>query len=355
LHPAPRSGGELSLRVTTASGSRFVSALRCHAEASGCELRVPTLGVDELSFAAFGALELQELRLGGAHYLLAIAPDKLPLNTAQARTWLHDAVAGLAAYYQGALPAKHALVLLLRGAAGPTRGKTLSRGGPAVLLRAGDEISAQTTRDDWVLTHELLHVNFPDIGRDHAWLSEGLASYVEPIARARAGLLAPAKFWQDLIEGLPEGQPEQGDQGLENTATWGRIYWGGALFCFVADLQIRERTHNQHSLDDVLRAVAATGANVESTMSLPRLWDIGDAATGTRVLHELYERTALRPETTDLDALFQKLGVSLEDGRVRFDDSAPWAETRRLLTDPRSNQDFVPASVTNQEVPRTTP
>ncbi len=42
------------------------------------------------------------------------------------------------------------------------------------------------------------------------------------MARARAGLLKPQRVWGDLVEGLPQGQPEAGDQGLDHTHTWGR-------------------------------------------------------------------------------------------------------------------------------------
>lgn len=58
----------------------------------------------------------------------------------------------------------------------------------------------------------------------------------------------------------PFGRPEAGDRGLDRTPTWGRTYWGGAFFCFVADVQIREATHGAKSLDDALRAIVAAGS-----------------------------------------------------------------------------------------------
>jgi hypothetical protein len=246
--------------------------------------------------------------------------------------WIGDAVGAVASYYQGHLPATRTLVLLMHGGGHSTRGETLSGGGPAILVRASDDVTAANTRDDWVITHELLHANFPDLGRAHAWLSEGLATYIEPLARARVGLLEPANMWRDVIEGLPQGLPEAGDQGLERTHTWGRTYWGGALFCLVADITIRERTANRQSLDDVLRAIAATGADGETPWPIERVLEVGDGATGTRVLHELYQRLALAPGTVDLDQLFARLGVKLQNGAVAFDDHAPLAEMRRSLT-----------------------
>jgi hypothetical protein len=41
------------------------------------------------------------------------------------------------------------------------------------------------------------------------------------------------------------GEPGPGDGGLDDTDSWGRTYWGGALFCLLADVRFRERTGNR--------------------------------------------------------------------------------------------------------------
>lgn len=217
----------------------------------------------------------------------------------------------------------------MNGGQGPTRGETLGAGGPAILVRVGEHAN---TREDWVVTHEMLHVNFPDLGREHAWLTEGLATYVEPIARARVGLIDAQRVWRDLIEGLPQGLPEKDDKGLESTHTWGRTYWGGALFCLKADLMIRERTSNIRSLDDVLWAIARRGAFVQSHWEISQVLDAGDRATGTQVLHELYAQMALRPGTVNLAQLFRSLGVSIQGNSIAFHDDAPLAKIRGEIT-----------------------
>jgi hypothetical protein len=95
---------------------------------------------------------------------------------------------------------------------------------------------------------------------------------------------------------------------------------------------IRERTGNSRSLDDALRGVVSTGANVEAHWSVDELLDVGDRSTGTRVLHDLYRDMALAPGTVDLPALWTRLGVRAEHGRVQFDDRAPLAAVRRAIT-----------------------
>jgi predicted metalloprotease with PDZ domain len=335
LHPAsPGPEARLELQVQPGAGARFLTALRPVPGGRQNTYWAQTERIESLGFCGFGALETAELTLGGARVSVGIAPAGLGLTRGQALAWIEASLSAVANYYGGRLPAQSALVLLMKGSGHATLGETLSGGGPSVVVRAGDEITPATTRDDWVVTHELLHVNFPDVGRQHSWLSEGLASYVEPVARARVGLLSEAKMWHDLLEGLSQGQPEAGDRGLENTPTWGRTYWGGALFCLLADLGIRERTENARSLDDALRAIGATPASVEDRWSVERVIAVGDRATGVPVLRELYERYALRAEKVDLAALFTRLGVRESEGSVVFENGAPLAKIRAAISAP---------------------
>jgi len=201
-----------------------------------------------------------------------------------------------------------------------------------VLIRAAERLTPATTRDDWVVAHELLHANFPDVGPDHGWLSEGLATYLEPILRARVGLVDEAKVWRDMVDGMPQGLPGVGDEGLEKTRTWGRTYWGGALFCFLADVEIRERTGNRRSLDDVLLAIGKTGDSDEDLWPIERVLEEAARATSTQVLRELFERLAKQPGTVDLNQLFTRLGVQARGRSVVFDEQAPLAKLRRAIT-----------------------
>jgi predicted metalloprotease with PDZ domain len=182
--------------------------------------------------------------------------------------------------------------------------------------------------------HELVHVAFPTVPRPQLWIDEGLATYLEPIARARAGDVPATVVWRDLVEGLPQGEPERGDRGLDWTHTWGRTYWGGALFCLVADVEIRERTHNSRSLDDAVRAILRAGGSIATAWPLERALDIGDQAVGVPVLRELRQRLGEHPGDVDLAALWRRLGVHAHGRTIELDDSAPLAAIRRAITAP---------------------
>ena len=107
---------------------------------------------------------------------------------------------------------------------------------------------------------------------------------------------------------------------------------GGALFCLVADVTIREKTAGARSLDDALRAIVASGVDVETRWDPAQVLDVGDRATGTTVLHDVYRSLALAPATTDLPAMWARLGIRKDGAGVAFDEQAPLAAIRRAMT-----------------------
>jgi hypothetical protein len=331
LHPeAAPPDGRFRFRVHASLPARFAAGTSRAPDGATDTFEAAIETIDVASFAVFGRFDAVPITRGRALVDVAVAPSGLALSTSDVRAWIGGAVDALDAYF-GGFPSAHVLVVVLAGGGGSTRGETLGAGGPAVVLRAGSALRASTTADDWVATHELIHAVLPSLPRAQSWLEEGVATYVEPIARARIGTVTPEKMWGDLALGIPQGLPEAGDEGLDRTHTWGRTYWGGALFCLEADVEIRERTGNQKSLDDVLRAAARSGDDA-TNWTIDRFLDEAERATGTRVVRDLYERMALAPGSVDLGHLWTRLGVHVDGKRVSFDDGAPLAGIRRAIT-----------------------
>ena len=52
-------------------------------------------------------------------------------------------------------------------------------------------------------------------------------------SRVQSGRLSAKQIWGDMVREMPQGEPTKDDHGLNNTHTWGRTYWGGAMFCLV--------------------------------------------------------------------------------------------------------------------------
>jgi hypothetical protein len=180
----------------------------------------------------------------------------------------------------------------------------------------------------------MVHLAFPAVARRHHWIEEGLATYIEGVARAQAGQLSVDRLWAGLVDGMPNGLPGDGDSGLDHTPTWGRTYWGGALFCLLADVEIRQRTGNRKGLQHALRGILAADGNMENFWPIAKAFDVGDRATGVPVLTELYQEMKDAPVDVDLTGLWRRLGIDARRNLVAFADDAPLAPIRRAITTP---------------------
>src|SRR5271168_484565 len=234
----------------------------------------------------------ESLSIGGAAINAAIEPGDLSLPRIRIFDWIRLSACAVTEYY-GGFPVRNVNVKVvpIDEGKGVLFGRTvlIDR---TLLIRVGLSRFAtdSSLRDDWVMTHEMVHLAFPSVPDENHWIEEGIATYVEPIARAQVGYLPPETVWRELVDGLPKGLPAPGDRGLDNTPTWGRTYWGGALFCLMADIEIRRRTGNRKGLQDALRGVLAAGGNIEQDWSVMHVLRSGDEAIGTPVLSELYRR-----------------------------------------------------------------
>jgi len=246
--------------------------------------------------------------------------------------WVHAAAEAVTAYY-GRYPVPHVdIEITPEEGHGVHGGTTYAHNGGLITVSVGRHTTQSELDDDWVMTHEMVHLAFPRLDETHKWLEEGLATYVEPLGRVRTGSLTPERVWGDLVRGLPQGEPQPGDQGLDVTHTWGRTYWGGALFCLEADIEIRKRTQGQKGLVDALRAILQAGGNIRKDWDIEPTLRIGDDAVGVPVLVEQYRRWRAAPVVIDLEALWKQLGVERQGQRIIFKDTAPLASVRQKIT-----------------------
>lgn len=284
-------------------------------------------------YRAFSGLPKTQIELEHGVLEVAFAPGATRLSQQEILAWVNRSAQAVVSYY-GRLPTATASLLFVPGQGRRVRGTTYGYGGVASRIMLGRDITPAGLDADWVLVHELVHHGFPSITGPRNWMHEGLATYVEPIARAQNGLLSVEEVWRQLVIGLPRGQPERGDKGLDGTPTWGRTYWGGALFYLVADVEIRRRTGNQKGLQQVLQMTVSQGGNISREWAVERFLSIGARATGTDVLAELYDCLKDKPRRVDLAQLWKHLGVSRSGRRMVFDDSAALAPIRHAITRP---------------------
>lgn len=246
--------------------------------------------------------------------------------------WIRNSADSVSRWY-GRFPVPNVRVEVgAGGGRGPHSGVTYGLDDPNIRIEVGPGTTQADLDEDWVLVHEMVHLAFPNVPRVHHWIEEGIATYVEPWARVEAGRLDVGTAWRDFVVGLPQGLPRPGDAGLDHTPTWARTYWGGALFCLLADLDALEKTAGKRRLKDALQAIlTTTGGMVHDDLPLASVLATGDAALGVPVLVPLYDRMKADPHPVELEPIWTKLGVKVADRRCSFDDTASLAPLRRLI------------------------
>lgn len=286
--------------------------------------------------AATAPASLAPLQLPTVRIELHLVDAPADLDGALLRDWVARSATVVSRYYgRFPVPALR-MVLHIEAGRGVRTGRMRGGAMPRIDVWLGGDSRGQELRDDWVMVHEMVHCACPDLPPAHTWLEEGLAVYVESIARLQAGDLAPDFVWGEFAARMHHGLPRAGDQGLDRTPTWGRRYWGGALFCLLADLEIRRQTANRAGLREALRGVLAAGHDARGSAPVTEVLAAADRASGTAVLSELYDAMRHTPVDVDLDALWRRLGVVPAargaPALARLDEQAPEAWLRRAVS-----------------------
>ena len=245
-------------------------------------------------------------------------------HAGQLAAWVERALAAVSETTGGAAEQIH--IVAVPGAGGAsTRGRTIT-------LRLEDGRRPRRPSWVWVLPHELIHASFPSLWDPDLWLEEGLATYLEPLVRVRAGQLREEDMWRDLVRDLPQGRPRPGEGGLRGTHTWHRLYWQGAVFWLQAELTVFQRTGGQHNLTDALCAWARLEDS--DAFGAEQAFTAMDAALGQPILFDLYRKASARGVEQDPTRLLAELGVVRTASGVSLHDEAPAAGLRQRMIQP---------------------
>ena len=290
------------------------------------------LTLASLTSMARGQPSMTTLVIAGSrisvHFEAGLRPEKHDETLA----WVERSAQAVATFL-GRLPLpQFDLLLIAVDGDGVKGGTAYPEPEPHLRVRLGRDTQAQRLLPDWILVHEMLHLAIPQLRRPHRWLHEGIATYAEGAARVLAGLNSAQNWWGELVQGLPRGQPAEGDRGLDNTPTWGRTYWGGALFCLVADVRMRQSGQADKGLREALQGVLAAGGNYAVGWPVERVLATADKAIGLSVLSDLYAQMKDQPCPVDLPALWRNLGVDTRQTPLPgVEATAPLARERRAI------------------------
>ena len=248
---------------------------------------------------------------------------------AKIKQWLQHAAECAATLY-GELPRDSIRILIERSddADEPVvYGRVLRQHPQGIQFWINPDFSLQAFLQDWTAVHEFVHLYIPFPGNADIWLSEGLATYYQNILRARTGVLSHEQAWQKLYNGFMRGKADNRYSALSltelsprlrETNSFMRIYWTGTAYFMEADIQLRQKTANQMSLDTVIRdyvdCCLARGLShgLELAQSFDRLSDSQIFSTRYQRYRGLYQQ----PDTLPL---FSQLGISVSDETIHLE------------------------------------
>lgn len=283
---------------------------------------------------AFGRFGERLLDVPGARLRLAVLGGADPDAMA---AWLTEAARAVATVH-GRFPVPQAQLLIVpvgrRGEAVPWA-QVLRGGGPGAHFYVDPARPLAEFRADWTATHELAHLLLPYVTRRDAWFSEGVASWFQNVARARAGMLPEKEAWQRLHDGFRRGMAAtDGDRTLRAVTavrTRGRggavmrIYWSGAALWLLADLEWRRQgTSPERALAGLANCCLQGGRTWSARELATRL----DALAGAPALVPLVDRWLDSTRFPDLAAAYDELGLVADGANLRLD-ARPAAESLR--------------------------
>lgn len=319
--PLLRGQGDLAFRLAPSAGPDV--ALTSGIPRRGGWHVVSERALPDTAYVAIGTMPtvLREARGASVAATLVGVADSPGL-----RAWIDSAAAAVAAVY-GQFPVAQAqLVVRRRAGGGDNFGLAVGGAGASLLVWLSGPPAA-ATRNDWVLTHEMMHLGVPRMHPRHGWLTEGIATYGESVARVRAGMRSARGAWLGLAEGLGHGVPRR-RLGLDRDQTWGRKYWGGTLFCLMADVALRQATAGRIGFPEALQAGRKAGYSIAVDAGIEEYLEACDKAAGRRgILQEMYAEHGLRASGIDLGALLGWLGVS----EAGLDEGAEGAKVRASI------------------------
>ncbi len=293
--------------------------------------------------AAFGPLEHQTLAVGGATFRVARVPGAIRASDAGLVRWL-SAAASAVSLVDGRFPVPRAQILLLpvNGGRAVPFGMAIRGGGPAAVVLVSARARDADLLGEWVGVHELSHLLIPPVKRRDAWLSEGLASYYQQIARGRAGLLDDDVAWAALVDGFDRGKAQSVEPTLADAShhmgdryEYVPVYWGGAAILLRLDVALRQKGRSLDELVAGVRVREPADVTYRAADEIVGWW--AEAAPEVDV-RGIVAR-GLRAPFPPVDDLLAALGiVRAGEDAVHLDDRAPLASIRKaIMTRPRDD------------------
>lgn len=289
----------------------------------GNRVQVANTGLKWESRTVIGDLSVERLRLSNT-FLNVTLTGKTQQRKQEWLDWIKLTAEAIEAVY-GHFPQNHANILIvpIGKQSGPIPWGEVQRGGyPSVHLFIDETRPIQEFIDDWTGSHELSHLFLPKLIPGARWMSEGVASYYQNVARARTGLISNETAWRKMKAGFQRGRRDFNGKALTKANKTMHVYWGGAAYFFLADIRLRK---TGQSLDSVLKKLSLCCLPSFERWSPKNVAQKLDALSNTNVFTDLLnnegakkqfpiskelESSITLQENTPLEAIFVSPKVS---------------------------------------------
>lgn len=298
-----------------------------------------------LQFCIFSAetsfSQTDPIRLSDGTIIQCSIPQKtFAVSATSIKAWIEANACAIRSFY-GRFPVKK-LQLILRPVANSNEisyGQAMPGNMPQITIYVGTNAPMSEFKDSWVLAHEMTHLGFPTLERKYHWLEEGMATYVEPIARVKTGLLPELDFWEEFYEKAPSAFQidSKANTGLNGVRDFRRVYWGGAVFCLLADIEIRQKTNGKHSFQSALKHIFERHGSFNEDRDALEILRSADKFLGFQVLEPLFVKMGSTSFEPNLEKLWSDLGIARKGNTIEFKNEAPLAHIRQAICSPKTS------------------
>jgi predicted metalloprotease with PDZ domain len=294
-------------------------------------------------------LEIVTFEDQGATYEIVIHAFRHNYDSAKLRDDVRKIVTEQVRMFGGAPPYGR-YVFLFHGGNGGSGGLEHLNSTTISFNRQGATDRDRYSRFLFVISHEFFHLwNVKRIRPEilgpfdytkpqhtrNLYVSEGMTSYYASLALARAGVWTRQDFYDDLARNIQELQTQPGhlvtSAEMSSWLTWNRpdnaanvsisYYTKGQIIGNLLDLEIRARTANRTSLDEVLRYLMAEGGlprpGFEEDGGFQRAVELVAAeGGGSGTFDEFFRKYASGLDEIDYDAYLSHAGLKLQIDRA---------------------------------------
>jgi len=296
--------------------------------------------------AIFGEFDRRNLEVPGATLRVSLLQTKAAVNDDAIMDWIQATATDVSlAYGQYPNPSPQVVVIPVensRSASPVPFGRVIRDGGETIELFVDPTHPIEEFYADWTATHEFSHLMLPYLDSKYHWISEGFAQYYQNVLLTRAGAYDEQMAWQKIYAGLergrksrPELSPNEAASGDLRSARM-KVYWSGAALALMADVTLRERSGGAETLDTLLRKFQACCLPSQDVWTGPELFARLDSLTGEPVFMPLYHRYADTAGFPDTSAVFERLGLRIDDDEVTIRRRGELQDIRKAITQANS-------------------